>query len=558
MELDTDIIIIGAGMSGLGFAIQLLRQYGHRNFEIIERASRIGGTWQANTYPGCGVDIVAHFYAYSFYPNPNWSRKYPLQPEILDYINDIAAKYDVEKHVKFNTEVGAAHWEASSGTWLVTIKNLKTSETYQRRCKILISATGLLSVPNRCDIRGASSFQGRLFHTAEWDHSFDWKGKELVVIGNGCSATQAVPVLSQGDASAKKITQFARQPHWLFERPNPEYSSLFKFTMKWVPLVMRAYRALLTFYSDIGFLSFDTVGGVGIRKKIADIQGAYMRRTSPEKYHDFLMPKIEVGCKRIVMDTDYLECLNRDNVELVHDDPIDEIIESGVRTKSGRLVNADAIILANGFHIFKTMLAVDLRGEGGTTVTEHWDKFSQGSPSAYFGTCLSSFPNYFILMGPNTASGHGSVVYTSECQINFTLRAIKPVLNALRAQRSRLPVLGQKADIVKVKPDAEQADVDMVQEKAKALVWATGCISWALDPKSNFRRNTTMYPDFQFKYWLRSTAVPWNDFELSRSEQFPKSSALGSFGIRGSLALTTCVAAAAWWLHRGPPLKTML
>lgn len=115
--------------------------------------------------------------------NPNWSRKYPLQPEILAYFEGVAAKYDIEKHVRFNTIVESAHWEESSGTWLVNVKDLKTSDTYQRRCKILVSAVGVLSVPNECDIPGASTFEGRLFHTARWDHSFDWKGKGVIVIG---------------------------------------------------------------------------------------------------------------------------------------------------------------------------------------------------------------------------------------------------------------------------------------------------------------------------------------------------------------------------------------
>ncbi|KAI1312688.1 putative monooxygenase [Xylaria venustula] len=517
--LDTDIIIIGAGMSGLGVAVQLVRKYGTRNFEIIEKADHIGGTWWANTYPGCGVDVVAHYYSYSFCLNPDWSHKFPLQPEILAYFENVAAKYDIGKHAKFRSVVQSAHWESSSGTWLVSIQNLATLETYSRRCKILISAVGVLSVPNECQIPGASTFQGPMFHTANWDHSFEWKNKEVVVIGNGCSASQAVPALSAGDRSVKKVTQFARQAQWVFERPNPKYSPMFKWTMRWIPFAMRAYRSIQNYYAECDFLSFDILAGAGLRKMYADYQGAYIRRVAPEKYHDFLVPKTEVGCKRRVMDTGYLECLNRCNVELIYDDPIEEIVEHGVRTRSGNIVKADAIILANGFQVEKPLVSLNLYGEGGISVAEHWDKFSKGSASSYFGTCLSSFPNFFIMMGPNTASGHGSVTYTTECQINFTMRVIKPILNTLKAQRSRyLPVLGQKADIVQVKSHAEQEDINTVQEKAKKLVWSSGCSSWALDSQG---RNTTMYPDFQYKYWLRSIFVPWDDFELSQSTPFP-------------------------------------
>ncbi|KAJ5922976.1 monooxygenase [Penicillium verrucosum] len=540
MDLDTDVLIIGAGLSGLGLAVQLVRQYGHRDFEIIEKIDHIGGTWLANSYPGCGVDVAAHYYSYSFCLNPNWSRKFPLQPEILDYLKGVAAKYDIEKHARFNSIVNSAHWDESSRTWLVTVTDLKASKTYNRRCKILVSAVGILSMPNGCDIDGASSFKGPMFHTAQWDHSFDWKDKDMVVIGNGCSATQVVPALSdKDDGAARKVTQFARQAQWIFERPNPPYSSRFRWTMKCVPLAMRAYRAIQNYYAELDFYSFPTETGAGIRKMYADTQGAYIRQASPAKYHDFLIPKTEVGCKRRVMDSDYLQSLHRDNVELMYDDPIREIVEHGVLTKSGRFVPADAIVLANGFQVQKPLLSLNLFGKGGVSVAEHWDTFSEGSASSYFGTCLSGFPNFFIMMGPNTASGHGCVTYTTECQINFTLRAIKPVLNALRAQRSRLPVIGWKADTVQVKPDAEQADIDAIQEMAKGLVWSSGCTSWVFDAES--KRNTTMYPDFQYKYWLRSIFIPWKDFDFSA----PVSSSSHSLGIASFLAFSAAIAAVA-------------
>ncbi|KAK0391747.1 hypothetical protein NLU13_1246 [Sarocladium strictum] len=513
MELDTDVLIIGAGMSGLGFAVQLVKTYGHRRFEVVEKAEHLGGTWWTNSYPGCGVDVVAHYYSYSFCMNPNWSRKYPLQPEILAYFEKVAAQFDIEKHIRFRTKVQSAYWEEPTGTWLVNLQNLETSETYQRRCKILVSAVGILSEPNECDIKGHASFKGRLFHSTQWDHSFDWKGKKVVVVGNGCSGSQIVPAISEGDGAVEKVTQFARQAQWVFERPNPEYSQRFRLLMRWVPFAMRVYRFLHNYYAEMDFKSFPTVEGAAVREMYADYQSAYIKRVSPEKYHNFLVPKSEVGCKRRVMDSEYLESLGRDNVELVYDDPIEEIVEEGVRTQSGRLVEADAIVLANGFQVQKPLLTLNLHGQGGITVAEHWEKLSEGAASAYFGTCLSQFPNYFILMGPNTASGHGSVSYITECQINFTMRVIKPILQALKAQKSILPSLGKVTDVVQVKQTAEKVDIDKVQERAKDMVWSSGCTSWALDEKS--KRNTTMYPDFQYRYWLRSIFVAWKDFDFT-------------------------------------------
>ncbi|KAF5539378.1 monooxygenase [Fusarium napiforme] len=494
----TDVLIIGAGMSGIGLGVQLIRKFGTRSFEIIEKDYAMAGTWRVNSYPGCGCDVPSHFYSYSFALNPNWSQAYAMQPEIQTYFNDVAKKYDIERHVRFNSVVESARWDESTGTWETTIRDVKRSGVTIRRSKALISAVGALSIPKGCDIPGASDFEGRIFHTAKWDHSFDWKDKEVVVIGNGCSATQVLPVISSGDGAVKKATQFARQAHWLAERPNPTYSTTFKWVMRWIPFAMRLYRAWLYYLKERDFAGFKVAKGLRIRNQWAKDTTNYIRKTAPAKYLDFLVPKTEVGCKRRVNDTDYLACLHRDNVELVYDDPIQKIEAKGVRTSSRRLVTADAIVLAHGFETQKPLFPMEIFGKNGVSINEHWNQLSEGAASSYFGTCLSEFPNFFIMMGPNTLSGHLSVIYTTECQINYTMRVLRPIL------------IG-KADIVEVTLEAEKKDIDRVQEKAKRLVWATGCTSWFIDEKTN--RNTIMFPDWQFKFWLRSVFVAWSDLE---------------------------------------------
>ncbi|KAM4065481.1 pyridine nucleotide-disulfide oxidoreductase [Hirsutella rhossiliensis] len=253
-----DVLIIGAGMSGIGFAIQLIRQYGTRNFQLVEKSGHIGGTWHMNSYPGCGCDVPSHFYSYSFALNPYWPRKFAF-------------------NVRLETAVEAATWNTTSGTWSISLRDLKTSETFECCCKILVSAVGALSVPKEFDVPGASTFQGKMFHTAKWDHSFNWTNKEVIVIGNGCSATQAVPVMSDGRGAAKKITQFGRQAHWLAERPNPKYSALFKWTMKWVPLAMRLYRAKLYWEKEKDFRGFDVETGAETRREWSKEAADYIR-----------------------------------------------------------------------------------------------------------------------------------------------------------------------------------------------------------------------------------------------------------------------------------------
>ncbi|KAK0663726.1 Baeyer-Villiger monooxygenase [Lasiodiplodia hormozganensis] len=522
MSLDTDVLIIGGGPSGLGMAIQLIRKFGTRNFTIIEKSDNIGGTWWANSYPGCGCDVPSHFYSLSFALNPNWSRAFALQPEIHQYFSDLADSYQLRSHTRLQTTVERAIWDKTTGTWLVTLRAQQSKTTTTLRCKILISAVGSLSVPNDCDILGAEEFQGRIFHSAQWDHTFDYKDKDVVVVGNGCSATQFVPIMSDPanpTGAVRKLTQFSRQPHWLAERPNPEYGETFKWAMRWIPGVMRAYRWYIFTTKEYGFASFPIESGRKQREIDTAVQSDYIRKNAPPELRDFLVPKSVLGCKRKVQDTNYLACLHRDNVELVHSDPIARITPTGVETKLGRTISADAIVLANGFKTHQPLFPMEIRGASGESLEEHWKRYNEGSPEAYFGTMLSGFPNFFVLMGPNTVSGHLSVLYTTECQINFVNKLIAPILAALHPKavslRSLL-ALPPPDDIVEVKPEAEAKDVEWVAQATKKLVWSTGCSSWGIDERTG--KNTMMYPDWQFKYWLRSLWPKWGDMRYEKSK----------------------------------------
>lgn len=276
-------------------------------------------------------------------------------------------KYDIGERVKFNSVVQSARWDEGSGTRETTIRNIQTYQVVTHRSKVVVSAVGALSISKECDIPGASDFQGRMFHTANWDHIFNWKNNDIVVIGtypltpirdftnispgNGCSATQVLPVISTENNAVRRVTQFARQPHWLSERPNSTYSLSFKLIMLWVPFAMRVYRAWLYYQKERDFAGCNVITGLNMRRKWTEETTEYIRKTAPDKYIDFLVPKIGIGCNRAVSDTDYLACLHRYNVRLVYEDPIETIEGKGARTESGRLVVTDAIILAYGFKI---------------------------------------------------------------------------------------------------------------------------------------------------------------------------------------------------------------
>ncbi|KAM0717731.1 hypothetical protein Q7P37_007583 [Cladosporium fusiforme] len=504
-NLDTDILIIGAGMSGLGLAVQLIRNYGYRDFEIVEKVADVGGTWLVNTYPGCGCDVASHFYSYSFELNPDWSQKFSMRSEIQAYFRGIAEKYKIVPHVTFNTTVEKALWNEEGQFWETTLKNQQTKETYTKRSRVLVSGVGNLSVPRDCEITGADKYKGKMFHSALWDHSFDWKDKDVVVLGNGCSATQFVPVMAE---NAKSLTQFARQAQYLAERPNPVYSPAFKALMRYMPFAMKLYRFKLYADMEKDFASMETEGGRGIRQGLIEENERYVKSMAPEKYWDALIPKIEIGCKRKVMDTGYLECLHRKNVELIAEDPVEELTETGVKTQSGRELPADAIIMATGFQVFRMLFPMEIHGQNGVGLNDYWDSHFQGAAQAYLGTSVPGFPNFFTLMGPNTVTGHLSVIYTVECQINYTLRLLDPLIKSKQASRSIFP--STPINVVDVKLSAAKQDSVWMQEELRKLVWASGCTNWALDPTTGM--NIAMYPGYQFMFWLRSIFIPRDDF----------------------------------------------
>ncbi|EMD65540.1 hypothetical protein GGP41_010421 [Bipolaris sorokiniana] len=513
MAFDTEVLIIGAGMSGLGLAVQLIRTYNLRTFEIVEKSEDVGGTWNVNTYPGCGCDVASHFYSYSFALNPDWSRKYSHQREIQAYFQDVAEQYRVLEHIRFHSTVEKAAWNEKDKMWEVEVLDWKTKGKTVRRAKILVSGVGALSVPKECDIPGAEVYKGRLFHSAKWDHGFDWGGKDVVVLGNGCSATQFVPILANPPNPTRTLIQFSRQAQFLSERQNPVYSDTFKVIMRYVPLAMRLYR--LKFYLDMerDYSGFSIDSGHAIRQALAKENAAYVKNVAPPRYWDALIPTVEVGCKRKVLDTDYLKTLWRENVELIFDDAVARISETGVVTREGREIRADAIVLATGFKTQQMLVPMEIVGRDGVGLREYWDKTSRGVAQAYFGTVVPHFPNFFILMGPNTVTGHLSVIYSVECQINFILRLLDPIIKSLPSYRLRswVPSFFAAAPAsVEVKSGAAAADSRWTQDAAKKLVWATGCVNWAVDAKTGL--NNMMYPDWQFMFWLRSVFWKKNDF----------------------------------------------
>ncbi|PMD52338.1 4-hydroxyacetophenone monooxygenase [Hyaloscypha bicolor E] len=470
----TTVAIIGAGFSGLGIACQLKKKLNFTDFMIFERASGLGGTWRSNTYPGCGVDVPAVLYSLSFAPNSNFSKLFPDQDEILSYLQRLAVDFNICSSIRYNISCESAKWQEKTGTWLLKLQVSHTGEIIEHHCKVLISAVGRLVVPNSFEIPGRGEFHGQIVHSAQWRSDISVKDKDIIVIGNGCSGSQIVPAIAD---EAKNVYHFMRpMDRWRF-------GSIGKSMFQYIPILLKLLRFLVFAYLEMTFQSF-SLGQTTQqpRSRVRAKANTYVQRSAPAEYWNLLIPKYALGCKRKILDPGYLESLHRQNVHLT-DDRIISLKRCGLVTSSGKDYPADIIIVANGFNsFFYEMSVVGRRGE---TLVSHWKTF--GGIEAYKTTALAGFPNFFLLSGPNSVSGHSSSVFSIESTIDLIVKAVKPVLE-------------RHAIEVEVKSEAEQKWVNDVQTALKSRVYADNCATYYVDQKTGW--NFTNYPwSFVHLWW---------------------------------------------------------
>lgn len=523
-----DIVCIGAGLSGVSLACKLKIKYGVvPDMKILERLEGPAGTWEANTYPGAACDIPAPVYSFSFRQKHDWSGFFPQQPELRQYVHTVVAEYGIGGLFQFNTVALESRYDDATGLWHVLASTFdpkspqSTPKLSYFVSKMLVSAVGGLSEPNKCTIDGHETFKGPIFHSARWDHSVDLKGKNVIVVGNGCSATQFVPIIAQ---EAKMVTQFVRSKHWY--APLPDNAVVKTWWWKWllrnVPLFMWFQRVLIWMVLESHFtLVTRTWMGRKFRADWEKMCRDYITKTAPAKYHEQLLPKnneLLVGCRRRVLDNAYLPALQRDNLEL-ETSKLVRIEEDAVITEDGKRLPADVIIMANGFSPAAAGAPLMMRGRD-MTMREHEAKYGGGSQLAYRTVFVSGFPNMGMLVGPNAGTGHMSVIYTSEREQELLLSVASPVLECGQPNASsitHLPGTPANAALTKVptfdvKLQAELDEQHWMAKKMSQTVFST-CDSWYRDAKSG--RVTAVYPDWQWKFALRCWFPVWKDFTFT-------------------------------------------
>ncbi len=461
-----EIIVVGAGFSGVGMAIRL-RQMGITDFVVLDRGNDLGGTWRDNSYPGAACDVPSNLYSYSFAPNPKWSRSFSPQSEIWDYIRHCVDRYGVGEHLRANHPVDEARWHEDEKHWTVTVAGGR-----QFTAPIVIWATGSLSEPAIPAFPGLEKFRGKVFHSAQWEHGFDLTGKRVCVVGTGASAVQFVP---QIQPKVAQLYLHQRTPPWVGPRNDRPVSKWRQVLYSRIPVTQRMarLRIYLTFEFLLGIFTGKSVRTKRILQKA--LLGHMRRQVADPELREKLTPHYEPGCKRLLASDDYFPALTQPNVEVINS-PVASFTEHAVVGQDGVAREVEVVIMGTGFEAAEPAYALHIVGRDGVRLSEAW---KSNGVEAYAGSTVHGFPNLFMMIGPNATLAHNSMIYMIESHINYIASAVTFM---------RKPGVG----VVEVKRSVQHRYNERLQTALEHSVWVVGgCASWYLDHRG---RNTTLWP----------------------------------------------------------------
>ncbi|BBY15996.1 flavin-containing monooxygenase [Mycolicibacterium litorale] len=502
---DFPVLVIGCGESGLLAGIRL-KEAGIP-FTIVERNAGVGGTWWQNTYPGARVDVGNHFYCYSFEPSDGWTHFFAEQPELQAYFQRVFDRHDLAPHARFDTEVTEAAWDEDTASWTVHLRG-RDGAVSSLRARAVISAVGQLNRPHIPAIEGQQDFAGPAFHSAEWDHSVDLRGRDVAMIGAGASGFQIAPAIAP---KVNRLTVFQRTAQWMF--PNPNYHASVGDGVRWalrhLPFYGRWYRFLLFWPGcDKGLeaarVDPDYPDPQRAVSEVNDMARMMFTEWITSQVGDDpelvakVLPDYPATGKRTLQDNgSWLHTLTRDNVDLVRTG-IARIEADGVVTEDGTRHPADILVYATGFHANRMLWPMRVVGRGGRVLSEQWGE----RPSAYLGITVPEFPNFFCMYGPGTNLAHGgSLIFHSECQMRYIAQCLELLIDG-----------GHRW----MHPRAECAEDwrRRSQEELGKLVWSQPSV------KHSFYKNShgeiyTLSPWRLVDYWTWTRHPDAQDFEFA-------------------------------------------
>ena len=477
-KMDCKTLIIGAGFGGMCMGAQL-KTRGDDDFIIVEKADEVGGTWRENTYPGAECDIASALYSYSFAPNPAWDFKWAKQKQIHAYQKNIAETYGLYDHIQFGKTVVSSAYK--DGVWQTTFADGQCITS-----QFLVSAIGQLHIPKTPKIEGAADYKGAQFHSARWDHAFDYAGKNVAVIGNAASAIQLIPKLAE---TVERLTVYHRTPNWIVPKKDRPYTRLEKWLGKRIPILGKLYRFSL--FAQGEYFIWRIIQGKPISKWLGTqwVKMGLRKHIKDKDLRAKMIPDYPMGARRVLLSDKIYPAFARQNVEVVTEG-IERFTAEGVQTTDGRKRDHDLVVYATGFYSNPFLKEIDVIGENGHSLREHW----VDGATAYMGVMTAGFPNLFILYGPNTNTGHSSIIYKLENQVGYVLQLME------RAGKR-----------IAVQPSAEIEFSDEMQRRLKDLAWSKVDASWYKvgDKVPN------NWPGSALEYKRRNKRPIWDHYEIS-------------------------------------------
>lgn len=482
-DITTGTVIVGSGFSGLAMAITL-KNSGDANFLILEKANDVGGTWRENHYPGAECDVPSSLYSFSFERKPDWDYTWSEQGQILDYLKHSAAKHGLYEHIRFNSEFSSARF-CEDNTWLI-----RTRQGTTISARFLIMAVGQLHHPKLPAITGQSDFAGPQFHSAQWQHTVDYSGKRVAVIGSAASAVQFIPQLAK---SAAQLVVFQRSANWIsrkLDRPRRRWEQAL---VRHLPVIDRFTRLKVFLRNEL--IVFPAMKG----KRLSS---ALLRLTCRSYLNDAikdpalrkkLTPDYPIGAKRVLVVDGYYEALAQDNVTL-ETAAACKIDTHSIHTENGTRHAVDIIIYGTGFITNPFLKGLDIQGRDGVRLENHWREGAH----AYLGMQTAGFPNMFLMYGPNTNLGHNSIVLMSESQARYILKAITHVEQ-------------QGYQSIDIKASAETHYNDELQARLQHMVWQKIEGSWYKDGA----RITNNWPGRVMEYQRRTKRFQPGNYQFS-------------------------------------------
>lgn len=484
------IAVIGSGFGGIGVGIALKRA-GLHDFTIYEQAGDLGGVWRDNTYPGAACDVPSPLYSYSFTPHATWPNRYGDRDTIHRYLATTVDNEGLYLHFQYNTEITQLEYDQATAKW-----TLHTRGGATHRADLVITAVGQLSKPSWPNIPGMDTFTGPTMHSATWDHNVDLTGKRVAVIGSGASAIQFVPQIQPVVAS---LNLFQRTPPYVLPKPDRTYRDWHQAMFRYLPITKTAGRFGIWATGEAMTTAITSVKPLAALLTRACLTHLRLRVTDPD-LRAKLTPGHAIGCKRILFSNDYFPALTQPNVT-VTTDPIARITPTGLRTADGVDHRADVIIYGTGFRANDFLAPITITGRDDTDLDTQW---SDGA-RAYLGMAIPHFPNLFLMYGPNTNLGGGSIIYMLERQARYITHAA-----------TRLAALGPGSSLEIREDIADAFDTEIQQHLARS-VWA-GCANWYTHPSG---RITTNWPGLVTEYDRRTRIFDPIDYHEKQAGTAP-------------------------------------